>query len=92
MHLFYPQKIYYTADALNETGEAILRRFPEAKTELILQHNRLPEMDEGQRVAKFNKFGGRKYVYSPEMMREMKEFIGDHISDYFSEAALLYWT
>lgn len=44
MHAFNPTKILYTPDALNEVGQAVLARYPEAATEQIKQHNRLPEL------------------------------------------------
>jgi len=41
---FNPKLILYTADALNERGEAILDRYPEVEALEVKQHNRLPEL------------------------------------------------
>lgn len=40
--LLNPRHIYYTADALNHRGRAILDKFPEAARTAVAQHNRLP--------------------------------------------------
>lgn len=44
MHSFQPTKIFYTSDALNEHGQAVLKRYPEAEKEQLRQHNRLPDL------------------------------------------------
>lgn len=41
---FNPSIILYTADALNERGEAVIARYPDAETLQVTQHNRLPEL------------------------------------------------
>ncbi|GAB3755513.1 spore photoproduct lyase family protein [Spirosoma pomorum] len=41
---FNPAYILYTADAMNERGEAVLAQFPQAETMAIKQHNRLPDL------------------------------------------------
>ncbi|MCK8490312.1 spore photoproduct lyase family protein [Spirosoma sp. RP8] len=41
---FQPSVILYTADAMNQQGEAVLAQFPQAETLEIKQHNRLPEL------------------------------------------------
>ncbi|GAB3880916.1 spore photoproduct lyase family protein [Spirosoma agri] len=41
---FKPNIILYTADALNERGEAVVAQFPDAETLEVKQHNRLPEL------------------------------------------------
>lgn len=41
---FDPSLILYTADALNDTGKAVLAQFPAAETLAIRQHNRLPDL------------------------------------------------
>ena len=41
---FKPSLILYTADALNERGEAVMARFPNAETLEVKQHNRLPDL------------------------------------------------
>jgi len=46
MQAYNPSKILHTADALNRYGLAILKRYPQAITQLIKQHNCLPELAE----------------------------------------------
>lgn len=41
---FQPTLILYTADALNDRGDAIVARHPAAETLEVKQHNRLPEL------------------------------------------------
>ena len=41
---FNPSIILYTADALNDRGEAVIANYPEAETLQVTQHNRLPEL------------------------------------------------
>ncbi|RIV23689.1 spore photoproduct lyase family protein [Fibrisoma montanum] len=41
---FNPKMLLYTADALNERGEAIMSQYPDAETLQVTQHNRLPEL------------------------------------------------
>ena len=41
---FNPSLILYTADALNDRGEAVLAQFPDAERLEVKQHNRLPEL------------------------------------------------
>jgi spore photoproduct lyase len=41
---FNPAYILYTADAMNDRGEAVLANFPQAETLEIKQHNRLPDL------------------------------------------------
>ena len=41
---FKPNLILYTADSLNDRGEAVLANYPDAETLQVTQHNRLPEL------------------------------------------------
>lgn len=41
---FNPSIVLYTADALNDRGEAILAQHPDAEMLQVTQHNRLPEL------------------------------------------------
>lgn len=41
---FNPNLILYTADALNDRGEAVLENYPQAEMLEVKQHNRLPEL------------------------------------------------
>lgn len=44
MPYFNPSLVLYTADSLNERGEAVIRQFPQAELMQVAQHNRLPEL------------------------------------------------
>jgi spore photoproduct lyase len=50
------------------------------------------DLDEEQRSQKRNKFGGVKYVYDPETMKELRRFFEAEIQRRFPTAQLLYWT
>lgn len=50
------------------------------------------DMDEGERAAKRNKFGGVKYVYLPDEMKALKTFFCDEWTRRFPQAPILYWT
>ena len=50
------------------------------------------EMDEAVRTVKRNKFGGRKYVYPKELMREMRSWFEAEVAATLPGAQLLYWT
>src|SRR5690349_3906901 len=49
-----PQTIFYTKDALNHRGHAILERYAQADTSEITQHNRLPDLGQGHFKVKSN--------------------------------------
>ncbi len=49
---FQPSLILHTPDALNEQGRQVVAQYPDAQTQLIKQHNRLPETDLGHYKAK----------------------------------------
>jgi spore photoproduct lyase len=74
--------------------ECITHRFTPGSKYVLLQWypNTKLDLDESKRMVKYNKFGGRKYVYSPEIMRELKGFISGQIKAHFPEAEVLYWT
>jgi spore photoproduct lyase len=50
------------------------------------------DLDEEQRSQKRNKFGGVKYVYDPDTMKELRRFFEAEIQRRFPTAQLLYWT
>lgn len=50
------------------------------------------DMDEATRAEKRNKFGGTKYVYLPQEMKELKRFFYDEWAKRFPNAPILYWT
>jgi len=50
------------------------------------------EMDEEARAKKRTKFGSTKYVYTAEVMREMRAFFEAAIPERLPTARILYWT
>jgi len=76
------------------TVECITHRFTE-KSKAILgawyPHSTL-EMDEAARTLKFTKFGSKKYVYSHEIMAELRAFVTARVANDLPSARLLYWT
>jgi spore photoproduct lyase len=76
------------------TFELISHRFTPGSKETILKwypQTKL-EMDESSRKAKRNKFGGTKYVYEHEIMKELRGFFDRELSRRFPNAKILYWT
>ena len=49
-------------------------------------------MDESKRAIKRNKFGGHKYVFTKDVMADMKRFFENGIKERFPQAKILYWT
>ena len=45
MKTLQPHQIFYTSDALNHRGNAMLQQYPEAITQEVPQHNRLPALE-----------------------------------------------
>lgn len=76
------------------TVEIITHRFtPASKATLLSWYPRTRlEMDEDARTEKRSKFGGVKYVYPRETMREMRTWFAAELSARLPEAPLLYWT
>lgn len=74
--------------------EFISHRFTPGSRDVLLQWypNTSLEMDETTRAGKRNKFGGTKYVYRPEEMKQMKEFFYTEWQKRFPNAPILYWT
>ncbi|GAB4035682.1 spore photoproduct lyase family protein [Spirosoma jeollabukense] len=74
--------------------EFISHRFTPGSKDVLLQWypNTPLEMDEATRAEKRNKFGGTKYVYRPEEMKEMKAFFYAEWQKRFPDAPILYWT
>jgi spore photoproduct lyase len=76
------------------TVEIITHRFTAGSKDVLLEwypKTRL-EMDEDQRRPKRNKFGGTKYVYPTDTMREMRTWFVDALDRHLPGAQLLYWT
>uniref|UniRef100_UPI0037C06104 spore photoproduct lyase family protein n=1 Tax=Chamaesiphon sp. VAR_69_metabat_338 TaxID=2964704 RepID=UPI0037C06104 len=76
------------------TFELITHRFtPGSKSVLQTWYPQSTlDLDEGQRSQKRNKFGGVKYVYDPDTMKELRRFFEAEIQRRFPTAQLLYWT
>jgi spore photoproduct lyase len=76
------------------TFELITHRFTTGSKEVLTEWypNTSLEMNEASRSEKRNKFGGTKYVYTKETMKEMKDFFYSKINSQFPEAEILYWT
>ncbi|WP_216637164.1 spore photoproduct lyase family protein [Pontibacter akesuensis] len=76
------------------TFELISHRFtPGSKA--ILQEwypNTQIDFDEANRSLKYNKFGGKKYVYSPATMHQLRSFFYAELKRRFPAAPVLYWT
>jgi spore photoproduct lyase len=76
------------------TFELISHRFtPGSKA--ILQEwypNTQIDFDESNRSLKFNKFGGKKYVYSALTMHMLRSFFQSELKRRFPDAPILYWT
>jgi spore photoproduct lyase len=50
------------------------------------------DMNEDNRAVKRNKFGGTKYVYPADEMKQLKQFFEQELAQRFPQAAILYWT
>ncbi|WP_426266527.1 SPL family radical SAM protein [Sphingomonas sp. LHG3443-2] len=50
------------------------------------------EMDPEQRAEKRTKFAGTKFVYPPELMKELKAFFHEELAATLPQARILYWT
>ena len=76
------------------TFELITHRFtPGSKQVLETWYpNSSLEMDESLRSAKYNKFGGIKYVYDANTMKQLRQFFESEIDRRFPSAQILYWT
>jgi len=76
------------------TFELISHRFtPGSKA--ILQEwypNTSIDFDETTRALKFNKFGGKKYVYDSVTMKTLRSFFESELKRRFPQAPILYWT
>jgi spore photoproduct lyase len=49
-------------------------------------------MDPEARAEKRTKFAGTKFVYPPELMKELKFFFHERLAARLPEARILYWT
>jgi spore photoproduct lyase len=76
------------------TFELITHRFTPGSKDVLLSWypNTKLDLDESNRAVKRNKFGGVKYVYHTEVMRELRQFFENQIARRFPNAKILYWT
>ena len=76
------------------TFELISHRFTPGSKEVLESWypNSSLEMDESERSVKRNKFGGLKYVYTKEVMGELRAFFETELAVRFPAAKVLYWT
>lgn len=76
------------------TFELISHRFtPGSKA--ILQEwypNTTVDFDEATRTLKYNKFGGKKFVYDAVTTKTLRSFFESELKKRFPEAPILYWT
>ena len=79
---------------LDLTAEIITHRFTPGSRDVLLSWypNTKLEMDEDARTQKRSKFGGVKYVYPRDVMRELKTWFHDQLHERFPDVPLLYWT
>jgi spore photoproduct lyase len=76
------------------TFELITHRFTDTSKAVLSDwypNTSLP-MEETDRRRKLNKFGGVKYVYPAETMRDLEQFFQREIAARFPHATVLYWT
>ncbi|RYG73952.1 radical SAM protein [bacterium] len=76
------------------TFELITHRFTPGSKDVLLQWypKTTLDLDESKREVKRNKFGGTKYVYPREIMRDLKIWFYKEIETRFPAANILYWT
>lgn len=76
------------------TFELITHRFTPGSKEVLKAWypNTGLNMSEESRTVKRNKFGGIKYVYTKETMKDLKTFFETEIRHRFPSAKILYWT
>ncbi len=79
---------------LDLTAELITHRFTPGSKSVLLDWypaTRL-DLDETTRSRKTTKFGSLKFVYTPQVMAELKAFLLARFADRLPEARVLYWT
>jgi spore photoproduct lyase len=76
------------------TFELISHRFTPGSKDVLLSWypNTSLDLDESTRAVKRNKFGGTKFVYVQETMKELRSFFEREIAARFPKATTLYWT
>ena len=76
------------------TAELITHRFTPGSKEVLVGWYPQTTLDlrEEARTEKRNKFGGFKYVYPKDSMKEMKGFFEATLGEVLPQARILYWT
>jgi spore photoproduct lyase len=76
------------------TFELITHRFTPGSKDVLMEWypNTSLDFDEFSRAMKKNKFGGTKFVYTKELMVELKMFFEKEIMKRFPKSRILYWT
>ncbi|WP_051360066.1 SPL family radical SAM protein [Adhaeribacter aquaticus] len=76
------------------TFELITHRFTPGSKALLQEWypNTSIDFDENSRALKFNKFGGKKFVYNSGTMKMLRSFFYTELKSLFPEAPILYWT
>jgi spore photoproduct lyase len=79
---------------LDLTAELITHRFTPGSKDVLTgwYPGSGLEMDETKRAQKTTKFNSLKYVYTPDVMKEMRTFFEEAIKDCLPVARVLYWT
>ena len=79
---------------LDLTFELITHRFTPGSKDVLLgwYPNTKLDLDEAGRSAKRNKFGGVKYVYPTDTMRDLRGWFTKSLADRFPRGRVLYWT
>jgi spore photoproduct lyase len=87
------QQIAHVPD-LDLTVELITHRFtPGSKSVLTGWYPGSDlDMDEATRARKTTKFNMVKYVYTPDVMKEVRAFFEEAVRGYLPAAQVLYWT
>lgn len=85
------QHLDFNADL---TFELISHRFTPGSKDVLMSWypNTSLDMSEENRSVKRNKFGGVKYVYTKDIMLQLRSFFESEISSRFPQAKILYWT
>ncbi len=81
-------------EGLDLTAELITHRFTPGSKDVLTgwYPGSSLEMDEAKRAQKTTKFNSLKYVYTPDVMKEMRAFFEGAIKDSLPFARVLYWT
>ena len=79
---------------LDLTAELITHRFTPGSKEVLQgwYPGSSLEMDEAQRTRKTTKFGSTKWVFTPQVMRELRTHLERSLADTLPAARVLYWT